>query len=413
MRVLWLCNIVMPELAGIFGFKKQNVGGWLVGAWEELKKTNDIELGLCVPVRNPSRVKDGVVNGYNYYSFLMVSDEFCITIDSQIERFKVIIESFKPDIVHVWGTEYEHAYSMVQACKALNIIDRVLVNIQGLLTYCNKVYSDGIPEDIINKNINNKSIKTERKFFEKGSELEKTLIADVKNVVGRTDWDKACVFDMNPAINYYYCGEILRQGFYNSPKWSYDKCVHYRIFISQASYPLKGLHMVIEYLAKLRQKWADMEIVIAGEDVTKKQTGYGDYLIHLIETYGMKNEIHFVGVLDEDEMIRQYLSANIFLSASLMENSSNSVSEAMMIGTPVVASFVGGIPSVIQHGKSGLMYPVNEAYVMAHYIDELFGNPVKAETISKNEIVRAEAYNNKRMNGDTLINIYMQMRNKS
>ena len=38
MRVLWLCNIVLPELCEEIGLRKTNIGGWITGMWQELKK---------------------------------------------------------------------------------------------------------------------------------------------------------------------------------------------------------------------------------------------------------------------------------------------------------------------------------------------------------------------------------------
>ena len=51
-----------------------------------------------------------------------------------------------------------------------------------------------------------------------------------------------------------------------------------------------------------------------------------------------------------------FANSHIFHS-SYIENSPNSVGEAQMVGVPVVASRVGGTDSMVEHGKTGFMYP--------------------------------------------------------
>ncbi|WP_028235378.1 hypothetical protein [Pseudobutyrivibrio sp. MD2005] len=51
MNILWLCNVVLPELAEELLFKKQYFGGWLTEACDELKLRSDWDLAMCVLVR--------------------------------------------------------------------------------------------------------------------------------------------------------------------------------------------------------------------------------------------------------------------------------------------------------------------------------------------------------------------------
>lgn len=396
MKILWLCNIVLPELLGELRFRGSNYGGWLTGLWDELKKNKTLyQLGICVPIRNPERAKDGEYEGYKYYSFLTISKESDTTTQDQVSRFCTILDDFNPDIVHVWGTEYEHSASMVKACEKKGIVNRVLINIQGLITFCERLYEYGLPKDIVIREIQGNSIRNERSVFGQRSISEKYVLERVKHVIGRTDWDKGCVEEINPSICYHRCGEVLRKSFYNNLKWNPEKCNKNSVFISQASYPIKGLHLILDEFVKLKERYPDFSVRIAGLDLTKMQSSYALYICERLVELNLFGNIRFLGSISETEMVDEYLRANVFLSASVIENSSNSICEAMMLGTPVVTSFVGGTGSVVEHGKSGLLFPLNEPYIMTHYIREVFENEKLAIDLSQGGIARATLFNNR------------------
>lgn len=411
MKVLWLCNIVLPELSDIFGFRKQNVGGWLTGAWEALKEDDSLELAICVPVRNPERMKDGVYNNFRFYSFLTVSYESNSDINSQARRFKEIISEYKPNIIHIWGTEYEHTYSMVEAARLQGYLDRIVVNIQGLLEYCSRVYKTGIDDEIFYEvDNNNSSMNDELLSFRNRAVYEKKVLSIVKYCIGRTDWDKACIKDINPELRYFHCGEILRSSFYNSSKWSYENCEKNTIFISQASYPIKGLHLILEEMAKIKIKYPDLKVYVGGEDLTLSPSQYARYIRGLIKSWELDDCIIFLGDLSESEMVERYLKANVFLSPSVIENSSNSICEAMLLGTPVVASFVGGNSSLIQNGIDGFLYPLNESNMMKYYIEMLFDKAQICERISANGIKKSyTSINNRETITNQIIEIYSKI----
>ncbi len=60
-----------------------------------------------------------------------------------------------------------------------------------------------------------------------------------------------------------------------------------------------------------------------------------------------------MGSLNAEEMKEQYLLANVFASPSSIENSPNFCREAMILGTPVVSSDVGGVKNMLTHNEKG------------------------------------------------------------
>ena len=67
-------------------------------------------------------------------------------------------------------------------------------------------------------------------------------------------------------------------------------------------------------------------------------------------------DTHFVGYLKGEELAAAYASADAFVYASETETMGNVVLEAMACGCPVVAPSAGGIPSLVAHGETGLLY---------------------------------------------------------
>nr|WP_296459479.1 glycosyltransferase [uncultured Acetatifactor sp.] len=376
-KVLWLCNIVLPDFNEEFSIKKNNFGGWMTGMLHEMEKIGDIDISLCFPIRDKNRLKDSHCNGHAYYSFLcdMAAESYDI---ETIKTFERILDESKPEIIHIWGTEYPHTMAMLLACKNKGMIERAVINIQGLVSACAKHYLSGIPEkDRILKYPDTTSIKENMMDFLKHGKCELESIKMARHVIGRTDWDKANVKVINPQICYHFCNEILRDSFYNNTgKWKYEKCQKHSIFVSQASYPIKGFHYFVEALPAIVRQYPDVHVYVAGVDIfaQKVQNAYAHYLEKLIKRLDLSQYLSFLGNLSEEQMIQQYIKANVFVSASTVENESNSLSEARIIGVPSIASFVGGAYERVMHGIDGYLYPHDDSALLAYYVGELFDN---------------------------------------
>lgn len=77
------------------------------------------------------------------------------------------------------------------------------------------------------------------------------------------------------------------------------------------------------------------------------------------------NSIEFLGILSEDELKNTLLSSDIYVHTAYIDNSPNALCEAMILGLPCIASYVGGISSLMKNGESGILVPVNEPYYLA------------------------------------------------
>lgn len=411
MRVLWLCNLIIPFFADEFGVKSNVYGGWMTGMLTNLPQ-EDFVIGLCFPIIDESRKKDGIKEGYYYFSYSADYDASEYDeIGEKIEgEFEQIINSFNPDVIHVWGTEYVHSYAMLKAATKCDLADHLLFHIQGLVSECWKYYLEGVPEEYL---INDtKSLYDDFLNMKKRGEIEKCCLDYGKNFIGRTDWDKAHVIFRNPKANYYYCGEILRPEFYSAARWEPTDLPPV-IFMSQGTYPIKGVHYALEAISLLKNKYPMIELHISGEDVinVEVKTPYAEYICELIKENGLEDNVLYIGKLSAEEMVKKLKDSSVYLIASTIENSPNSLSEAMMIGVPVIAAAVGGIPSIIRNESEGILYQFNDSYMLALKISEILENQRHQTELSYNEQLRARSFNSISENRECLISIYNRIMN--
>lgn len=136
---------------------------------------------------------------------------------------------------------------------------------------------------------------------------------------------------------------------------------------------------------------------------------YQLYLAKRIRELGLENNVRFLGRLDETQMREQYLRSNVFVCCSSIENSSNSIGEAMLLGMPVVASDVGGVKNLLTHGQEGLIYPFDENYMLAYYVERVFRDEAMAQRMGGSAHARAAVTHDPELNDRKLMEIYREL----
>lgn len=199
------------------------------------------------------------------------------------------------------------------------------------------------------------------------------------------------------------------------PKWNYEACEKHSVFIPQSYYPLKGFHNLIKAFAKLAERYPDIHIYTTGNGGNhggffanlKHQTYYQKYLIKLINKYSLQKKIVFLGDLSAEQMRDRLLKSNVFVLSSSLENSPNSLGEAMILGVPCICSDVGGVRSLIKDRQEGFLYPFDKPQMVEKYIVNVFSDIDTANLISKNAIKRAEITHSTKINANALNDIYL------
>lgn len=381
MRVLWLCNKCIPVVAKHLDMNIGNKEGWLSALSEKLIFDNEsnITLGVCFPwdESHADFKGDYEVTAYAFYEDRV---NFHLYDEALEERFKNILDDFKPDVIHIFGTEYSHTLAM---CKAAPNPSKILIGIQGLISVYARHYFDALPEEIISKKTLRDILKKDgiKEQFDKYTirgEHEIEALRITGNVTGRTDWDRENVSEINPNAKYYFMNETLRSNFYEG-EWNYDLCEKHSIFVSQGDYPIKGLHVALKALAIIKKKYPDVKMYVAGnkingEDSIKKKIligEYGKYINELINKHNLNDNVVFTGSLDAKAMKERYLESNVFLLPSIMENSPNSLGEAMLLKMPIVTSDCGGVRNLLNDDE-GYIFPSCDEEKLSEAVIKVF-----------------------------------------
>lgn len=415
MKILWVTNVSLPEASFSLKEKPTPFGGWLVNTSKVISEQKNIELHVAFPHKKEKEIKKLKGTNINYHLFPLIDLKNKDSKKSK-ENISNLLRDIQPDIVHIFGTEYAHSLVFVKECIRLNI--KSIVTIQGLISVISKHYMANLPHYVqkrftLRDLLKRDNIYIQQKKFEERGELEKETIKLAENIIGRTTWDRACTLQINPKANYYHCNETLRDSFYYD-KWDINDCEKHTLFLSQGSYPIKGLHYILEAMPLILEEFPDTKLYVAGQDITRsgslvdklKLSSYGKYIKSLISKYNLKGRIAFTGLLDEDQMRKRYLKTNVFVSPSVIENSPNSLAEAMILGVPTVTSHVGGVPDMFSHNEHGFTYQSDAPYMLAYYICELFRNKEKAVRYSNKSFEHAHETHNPSSNLKKLLEIY-------
>jgi glycosyltransferase involved in cell wall biosynthesis len=420
MRILWITNIIFPEPSKALNIPSPVAGGWMYGLLEQIIKENEVEIAVATVYRG-SEYAFLDVCGVKYY--LLPCDNN-LRYNKSLERlWKDIFKSYVPDIVHIHGTEFLHGLACINSLKN----EKFVVSIQGLVSVIERYYYAGISLKGIVKNITIRDIVKRDTIinakikFKKRGWYEKEYIKKAGNVIGRTEWDKAHTKAINKSVVYYHCDEILRGEFYVAKKWNIKKIKRNTIFLSQATYPIKGLHQVLKAVALIRDEYPDIIINIAGKSIIKndnikdqiKISGYGLYINRLIKKLQLNKHVTFKGLLTESEMRREYLASHIFICPSSIENSPNSIGEAQILGVPTIAANVGGIQDMVKHGETGMLYRFEEVEMLSEYIRMVFSDDSLAKKLSSQGIVSAEKRHDRVENSKKIIDIYKNIINSA
>lgn len=414
MRVLWFTNLPTPDIANCCNLTVNYGGGWLVLLSKLLSEKEEIELDIAFPQCQSNETLCGKCDLIRYWGFY---SGFEITLkESEYLKKEIhtIIENVSPDIINIIGTEYIHSYIALSEAESFGLLGRSILTIQGFASECWKHYNDFVPLSVVFfPSIGDLKKKTSlflqaRAMMKRGS-IEKKTIKKAKNICGRTLWDKRRIERINPYANYYSVNETLREEFYHK-KWNYEKCKKHSIFISQAQYPLKGFHIVVKAVSLLKEEYPDILIKVAGNNITDEDisnmSSYAKYLSELIFDLDVADNICFLGNLSSKEVVEELLISNVFISASSIENSSNSICEAMIVGTPTIATEVGGTNSLIRNETDGLLCKAGNARDMAEHVRMLFNNPMLCLKLSDNSREVAIQRHNIKYIERELINLY-------
>ncbi len=168
---------------------------------------------------------------------------------------------------------------------------------------------------------------------------------------------------------------LIRMGIERNPAdqkgddWSPPRAL--RIVTVARLNQMKGHRHAIAAVAVLQQRGVQIHYDIIGE---------GDYhsdIAERIENAGLQSEIKLVGPLPNDQIVERlsHYDAFVLPSVGLGEAAPVAVMEAMGVGIPVVCSIIGGTPEMIEHERTGFLFPQGDEAALIDILARLADDP--------------------------------------
>jgi len=419
MKILWFSNTA----ANGEGFLNNiiTIGGWLKSLDKELQLNKNIDLNVAF--YHNQKINPFVYGNSKYYpiySDVKFSNMFSMyfkrvrgTLEPKkdIIKYLDIVDEVKPDLIHIHGTENPFGY----ISKFIDI--PVVISIQGNITvYSHKFFSGfNIMDTLINTSIKDyitgKNYFSIYKKFMNMSIREKEILNISKYIIGRTEWDRRISRILTPNAYYYHADEILRDEFYMNV-WKKNSNCNRLIFhttISGALY--KGLETILQTAEILSEKInTKFEWNIAGIEKNSK-------IVKLFEKKyprkSSKYSINYLGKIGADLLLKSILSSSIYIHTSHIENSSNGICEAMILGIPVIGTYTGGTSSLLENNKEGILIQDGDPFSLAGAIWDFINNYEIAVKYGQNARQRAISRHNKKIISERMYEIYGEILGKN
>ena len=402
MKILWFTNTPCEAEEKLTGNPVIG-GGWLYALSQEMKKDPQIELHIVFYWGKP--LEPFLYSGIYYHPVLRsgncskigryiyrIRSQFSDCYDAiEVKRLLDVVSCVNPDIVHIHGSEEN--FGLIADYIDVN---KICLSIQGMLAPYKNKYFSGIPQELVakyssfvRKMLFDGTLASYRRFC-RGATREIKIYRKIKNVIGRTEWDKMCSLALNPERKYYVCNEILRKDFFDK-EWQNPSNKKFTIVSTISNGLWKGVEVIFQTAQILADAGFDFEWNVLG-------IGFNDekaVLAERLTSFSRKSPfIKFLGRRSSSELIESMRSSNIFVQVSRIENSPNSLCEAMLLGMPIIASYVGGTSSMLQDGIEGVLYQEGEPYVLAGLIMDCEKNYAKYVAMGKKARNRAAQRHN-------------------
>ena len=150
--------------------------------------------------------------------------------------------------------------------------------------------------------------------------------------------------------------------------------------------PWKGFVVLIEVVAKLKEKYPDITLVIAGDGEEH------DTLVAKAEAEDVTTNLRLVGRISKDALGASIKGADVFVLNTAYEGLSHQLIEVMDLGTPIVTTTAGGNPELITNDVSGILVPFNDVQALQAAIIRILEHPETSSRMVQSARARSREF---------------------
>lgn len=393
MKSLWIVNKCCGALHKHLYGKRATGGQWLDAMLEEARAVASDSVVVVNVEKTPrlSHFADGNISFYTLKGEPNASYDY--KSRAAVDGWRAIIEREKPDVIEVWGSEFPYALAAMSAAPHIPSV----VFVQGILDSIAKYYTAGLTDRELGRArslrdiLSHTTIRQTKRDYEKRCAYEREIIRRAGHIIVENRWAEAYCRKLVPDVTAHFLPISISDDF-RAHEWREDRMTPHTVMCSAANYPIKGLHMLLRALAIVKEHYPDVCLYVPGTVLKSprtlkdrlKQNGYDRLILRMIKEAGLAEQVFYTGRLTADEMAAKMASVNCFVMCSAIENHSSTLKEAMTVGVPAVASYVGGVPDYAVDGGNCMLYRYEDYEVLAMSICRLFEDSALCRNLSEN-----------------------------
>ena len=379
MRILWFTGVQLPAVTG----QTLDRAGWQEGLRKALYKYHpEIELSIASfgyedfePFSEENACYYNIIRNFPpsaRWKRLIKNWKHLTHEKEELDRCLEIVEVVQPDLIFIFGTE--NPFGLLSNRYPVPVVISIQAVLNGLVK---RIFYGLTKFELIREFFTKETLIGEGVFhrywqLKKLSKMEELIYNRTIIFDGRTDWDKKWLNQLNRKAIYFHIDRILAEEYYGQ-SWKYENTEKGLIFTTSSNAAFKGgVTLVRAFIELTKRGRKDIHLRIAG---IHPASVVGKNIKRLIKRYKLHDQITIVERIQPKEIISEMLKAKVFILPSHMDNSPNSLGEAMLIGMPCIASDAGGIPSMLKDGEEGLLYHHTDIRELADKIEELLDNP--------------------------------------
>jgi glycosyltransferase involved in cell wall biosynthesis len=317
-------------IVGDYPLDEQKVSGGvqavMVNLVHSLSKTGETEIHIIVPKKGLKR-DSSFSKGNIHYHFFPKFFPFELSLILGVNKRRILkrLSQIKPAIVHAHSTEYSYL------CK--NSSFPIIIT------------PHGIPQKEAKYRMGKfRGLRT----WLHGIILEFLLSRYTRYLILISEYSRK-VLRLSPQARFFFIPNPVRSNFFTIQNREVKDRL---LFVAADISLLKNPLLLLKSLAVLRKRFPEISLHMVGD------FNNGDFF-NLLKEFVSQNQIeqnvHFTGLLTEDEVVKEYEECSVFILTSDQENLPMVVQQAMAAGKAVIATEVGGVAEMFRDGISGFL----------------------------------------------------------